>query len=96
MPFVFNLQERKDQIYKDPEFSLLLKPRSLLVLKDLVYTDYLHCIQEIYEDNLNENIVNLEETGQAVGDCLAREVRVSLTIRFVPKTLKVKLMLGNR
>lgn len=78
------------------DFSLLLQPRSLLMLKNVVYTDYLHGIAELFKDTLGDDIVNLDATGQALGDCLLRETRVSLTIRYVPKTLKVKLMLGKR
>ncbi|XP_071832863.1 alpha-ketoglutarate-dependent dioxygenase alkB homolog 6-like isoform X2 [Apostichopus japonicus] len=94
----FSHHSVKQQMVDDgsKDFSLLLQPRSLLMLKNVVYTDYLHGIAELSKDTLGDDIVNLDATGQALGDCLLRETRVSLTIRYVPKTLKVKLMLGKR
>lgn len=40
--------------------SLVLMPRSLLVFKDSAYTEYLHGIDEAYEDLLNNKVVNLD------------------------------------
>ncbi|CAG8498301.1 1401_t:CDS:2 [Acaulospora morrowiae] len=49
--------------YDTPEFSLLLEPRSLLILKHDLYKKYLHGIQERKTDNLVEsNVMNLELT----------------------------------
>lgn len=73
-------------------FSLLVPPRSLLVLKDDLYTTYLHGIDEVCSDTLDNRVVNargLAEPGQE----LARATRISLTIRNVPKTAKMKLRL---
>ncbi|CAH2252386.1 jg2012 [Pararge aegeria aegeria] len=42
-----------------PVFSLLLEPRSLLILKDKLFHYYLHCIEEVNEDCLDDSIVNL-------------------------------------
>ncbi|XP_037927391.1 alpha-ketoglutarate-dependent dioxygenase alkB homolog 6 [Teleopsis dalmanni] len=74
-------------------FKLLLEPRSLLILKDLLYTDYLHAISESTQDVLCDRIRNYEncETVYKMGDCLQRGKRISLTIRNVPKTTKMKL-----
>ncbi|XP_078000790.1 putative RNA/DNA demethylase ALKBH6 [Glandiceps talaboti] len=77
--------------------SLLLEPCSLLVAKDDIYTKYLHGIQERSDDRLVETVCNLDACpGRSVGDALHRKTRISLTIRHVPKVLKVKLRLGKR
>lgn len=73
--------------------KLLIEPRSLLILKDSLYHDYLHSISEIKEDLVCDNVYNL--TNCAVpykfGDRLQRKTRISLTIRHVPKTTRMKL-----
>ncbi|XP_030383879.1 alpha-ketoglutarate-dependent dioxygenase alkB homolog 6 [Scaptodrosophila lebanonensis] len=75
-------------------FKLLLEPRSLLILKDTLYSDYLHSISEVNEDTLCDRICNYDlcENTYKIGDHLARRApRISLTIRNVPKTSKMKL-----
>ncbi|EDW11052.1 hypothetical protein AWZ03_006904 [Drosophila navojoa] len=75
-------------------FKLLLEPRSLLILKDTLYSDYMHAISEINEDTLCDRICNynLCENTYKIGDHLVRRApRISLTIRNVPKTSKMKL-----
>ncbi|KAI9585280.1 alpha-ketoglutarate-dependent dioxygenase alkB homolog 6 [Glossina fuscipes] len=74
-------------------FKLILEPRSLLILKDSLYSDYLHSISEVKEDTLCDRICNYEncESTYKMGDCLKRSTRISLTIRNVPKTTKMKL-----
>ena len=80
-------------------FSLLLEPNSLLVLKDDMYKKYLHGIDQRTEDTVSKKICNLSHLGTPVThgnvNVLKRTTRVSLTIRHVPKTLKVKLKLGK-
>ena len=76
------------------EFSLLLKPRSLLILKDSLYTDFLHGIEEVTEDVISEGrVLNAVSLGVKNGERLERGTRISLTIRNVPKTSKMKLRL---
>lgn len=78
--------------------SLLLEPNSLLVLKDDMYKTYLHGIAERTEDLITDKICNINHLGNKdlkLGDELKRTTRVSLTIRYVPKTLKVKLKLAK-
>lgn len=90
-------QEKRD-------FSLYLERRSLLVLKDDLYTGYLHGIDEVDEDTLQGcHVRNTSLLGdRALGDKLSddpdavvtikrQQPRVSLTIRNVPKALKFKL-----
>ena len=75
--------------------SLMLEPQSLLVLKEDMYKKYLHGIVDRTEDVVSDRICNLAHLGTTVssGGILQRTTRVSLTIRHVPKTLKVKLKL---
>ncbi|KAJ8045292.1 Alpha-ketoglutarate-dependent dioxygenase alkB-like 6 [Holothuria leucospilota] len=88
--------DSQSENHSEPIFTLLLKPRSLLILKDSVYTSYLHGIAECVEDTVDDNVANLSSTENKVGEVLTRGVRISLTIRFVPKTLKMKFMFGSR
>lgn len=78
---------------KDCTHKLLLEPRSLLILKDELYSEYLHSISEISEDVLCDKIANFDncENTYKLGDKLSRKTRVSMTIRHVPKTTKLKL-----
>ncbi|KAF5834153.1 hypothetical protein DUNSADRAFT_9272 [Dunaliella salina] len=77
--------------------SLVLQPRSLLVFKDLAYTQYLHSIDEVDADHLGNNIVNLHMHPElALGSMLPRgPERVSLTVRRVEKVVKSLLRLKN-
>ncbi|KAG7484007.1 hypothetical protein MATL_G00044260 [Megalops atlanticus] len=76
--------------------SLLVQPRSLLVLRDDMYTHFLHGIQGVAQDTLTDRVANLCVTGASPGDCLPRGTRVSLTIRHVPKVVRATLLLGKR
>ena len=77
--------------------SLLLEPYSLLVLRDDMYKTYLHGIAEREADVVTDRVCNLPHltNSVSVGDELKRTTRVSLTIRYVPKTLKLKLKFGK-
>jgi len=70
-----------------------------------MYDIYLHGIKEITEDLVDqEKIYNLENLANVEffrpGIAFKRECRVSLTIRNVPKTIKlnknINLMLNNK
>ena len=76
--------------------SLLLEPRSLVLVQDDMYNTYLHGIDEVTEDLLSDKVANLDMTDSKIGDVLKRDTRVSLTIRVVPKVLRAKLLLGHR
>lgn len=75
--------------------SILLEPRSLLVLKDSIYHKYQHYIAEVHQDVLSASLINLNETlhRNCVDSILHRSTRISLTIRHVPKTSKIKINL---
>jgi hypothetical protein len=77
--------------------SLLLQPRSLVLVKDDMYKIHLHGIKEVTHDVITDKVANVDAAeGVSVGDVLERKTRVSLTIRYVPKILKSKLIFGKR
>ncbi|XP_031746391.1 alpha-ketoglutarate-dependent dioxygenase alkB homolog 6 isoform X1 [Xenopus tropicalis] len=75
--------------------SLLLEPRSLLVVREELYTSYLHGICPKTSDTLGPKAANLEKCTAHSGETLQRGTRVSLTIRFVPKVLKTSILFGR-
>lgn len=77
--------------------QLLLEPRSLLILKDDMYKKYLHSIDDLSHDTINEDLMNLDlcELKNRIGETIKRNQRISLTIRHVPKTSKIHLRLGH-
>lgn len=77
-------------------FSLLVKPRSLLILQDEMYQRLLHGIRPCHQDTLTEKVVNLFAAGTQPGEILTRSTRLSLTIRHVPNVTKAKLFLGRK
>lgn len=75
-------------------FSLLLEPRSLLILQDDMYKVYLHGIKEVSEDLIDQNVIkNYDKVDSSVypnGSTVERKsARVSLTIRHVSKIAKL-------
>lgn len=89
----FLLQQQEQNL----EFSFLLEPRSLLILQGDLYHNYLHSIAEKDTDVISKlTIKNLSMCGEefSEGQILKRGVRLSLTIRHVPKTSKLKLKFG--
>lgn len=78
--------------------QLLIEPGSLVILKDDMYNKYLHSISEVTEDLITNNIANIERCvgfKNRIGEIVKRDRRISLTIRHVPKTTKLKLKLGH-
>lgn len=73
--------------------DILLEPLSLVVIKDDLYSKFLHSISERKVDTITEGCINLPLCSQkrTIGDILERATRVSVTIRNVPKVLKIKL-----
>ncbi|CAL7938987.1 unnamed protein product [Xylocopa violacea] len=79
------------------EFSLLLERRSLFILQGDLYHNYLHSIAEKDTDIISKSTIkNLGICGEkfSEGESLRRGIRLSLTIRHVPKTSKLKLRIG--
>lgn len=81
-----------------PIYSILLEPRSLLVLQDKLFHYYLHSIEEVKEDLLDDSIVNLNMCSEKYvkNTTISRDTRISLTIRHVPKTTRFKLNIGKK
>jgi alkylated DNA repair protein alkB family protein 6 len=71
----------------EPEFSVLLEPRSLFVQTDRLYKTYLHGIAEVTEDQLTvRRPVNYDpDSNNAL---LLRQTRISLTYRHVKNAIK--------
>ncbi|XP_042561926.1 alpha-ketoglutarate-dependent dioxygenase alkB homolog 6-like isoform X1 [Clupea harengus] len=76
--------------------SLLLRPRSLLILREEMYERLLHGIRNDWEDTLTERVANLSSASAQPGGVLTRGTRVSLTIRHVPKVICANLLLGRK
>lgn len=75
---------KKDHVDESEKVSILLEPRSLIVIRDDAYTSYLHGIEEIASDCLDVKVCNLIQCkGRKVGDVLERGRRISCTIRYV-------------
>ncbi|XP_047258956.1 alpha-ketoglutarate-dependent dioxygenase alkB homolog 6 isoform X6 [Capsicum annuum] len=84
-------------------FSIILMPRSLLIFKDMVYSDYLHGIKDSEVQGCNKavNVTNVQNHGvlqHSSGSAKALDIddtvicrastRVSLTCRLVTKVYK--------
>ncbi|XP_036602357.1 alpha-ketoglutarate-dependent dioxygenase alkB homolog 6 isoform X2 [Trichosurus vulpecula] len=89
---------REEQPQLHPKFSLLLEPRSLLVLRGEAYTHLLHGIRPTLMDSLTETpVANASACPSArPGALLPRGTRVSLTIRRVPRVLRTSLLLSKK
>lgn len=71
---------------------ILLEPRSLVIIKDDLYCKYLHSIHDIKADSVFD-CLNLMQCDKKyhTNEIISRKTRISLTIRNVPKVLKIKL-----
>jgi len=88
--YILFLQQQQCKL----EFSLLLERRSLLILQKDLYYNYLHSIAERDADSISESsIKNLHMCAKKFTEeeIIKRDTRLSLTIRHVPKTSKLKL-----
>jgi alkylated DNA repair protein alkB family protein 6 len=77
-----------------PRWRILQEPRSLLITTGELYTDYLHGIAEITEDeNLGPTTISnwelLRSTDDISNGILKRQTRISLTYRDVIKVSKL-------
>jgi alkylated DNA repair protein alkB family protein 6 len=83
-----SLLKDDEKISSDPVISLILEPRSLLVIKDLLYTDFMHGIEFRHQDVITDKVVNNHAQKYQIGQIVERKLRYSLTIRHVEKVLK--------
>jgi len=81
MKFYRNHQSTKD--VNGHTLSVFLPRRSLLLFTDELYSSFLHSIPEVEADVIDSKIVNKELLGLKEGDTIARNTRISLTIRYV-------------
>ena len=86
--------EESDDWHQRHLCSLLLEPRSLFISKDDMYNVYLHGIEETHSDIITDKVVNLP--GKDVHETMERSTRISLTIRHVPKVLKMRNLFGTK
>lgn len=75
---------------------ILLEPRSLFIVKDAMYSYYMHGIEERREDTINRMLISnfdrcSEEVREKDEQILTRTTRISLTIRRVEKTAKLAM-----
>lgn len=85
--------DNMDEMKAPSTFSLLVERRSLLVVQKDMYENFLHSIDEAYADSVTSDIANLNFCSRVYvpGDVIERQTRISLTIRHVPKTSKIKI-----
>lgn len=68
---------------------MLLERRSLIVIKDRMYDTFWHGIDATSRDVIDRSVFNLKQCPKRnVGQVIERGIRVSLTIRNVPKVAK--------
>ena len=77
------------------KFKIYVPQRSLLLVKDQMFSHYLHGIEEIPSDYCDKNLI-IPSQCQISQDHdssvnLERSTRISLTIRHVPNTKKIKI-----
>ena len=92
-------EQEDNSIEKRYLFSLLLEPKSLLVLQDEMYKTYLHGIRELSQDQIDDKslILNFDHLDENLKKKflekdvvrLERQTRISLTIRYIAKILKL-------
>lgn len=82
-----------DEMKVPSTFSLLVERKSLLVVQKDMYENFLHSIDDIRTDSISNDIANLSFCSRVYspGDIIERQTRISLTIRHVPKTSKIKI-----
>lgn len=80
MRFYKELKDAQPSTHQ-PALSVYIPPRSLLLFTSSLYSTYFHAIDERAEDEITREIVNAPEERR--GQTIARETRVSLTIRRV-------------
>lgn len=97
---VLEFQNRSESHMSDGDdcCRFLLEPRSLIIVMNDLYTNFMHSIAEVSQDNIGTDLVNIdrcEHFTNFIGCTIERDRRISLTIRHVPKTSKINLRLGH-
>ena len=93
--FKFNKKTDHDVKNEKESISLYVKPRSLLVFADELYTEYLHSIERVLllififrmqvdEDFITTKFLNIQNNDPLLNKTVKRVERTSLTIRYIP------------
>ena len=94
-PLQSDLTEHCSSLDSRLKFKLYVPQRSLLLVKNQMFSHYLHGIEEIRSDYCDTNLIipNQCQFSQDHDDSanLERKTRISLTIRHVPNTKKIKI-----
>ncbi|GAB4856149.1 hypothetical protein Ancab_024790 [Ancistrocladus abbreviatus] len=89
-----SIEESLDHFHNHHQFSVLLMPRSLLIFKDMAYSDYLHGIEESIVQQYDGAINLFESVGDAGVDRLlpgfqnAEEAKWSEDVKLLRRTNK--------
>lgn len=87
---VYDVYELGKEGYpKEPTFSLVLEPRSLLVTLGWAYTNYIHGIAEEYKTP-PERLAQTENA-RGTNEPLKRSTRISLTFRDVERVRRIRI-----
>lgn len=88
-------QDDDDTYVRTRVCSLWLEPGSVVIISNAAYTHYLHGIEERTCDVLDDNVINLRDDNIRSSHH-DRQLRVSLTIRHVKKTISGTKLFGTR
>ncbi|XP_077302648.1 putative RNA/DNA demethylase ALKBH6 isoform X2 [Arctopsyche grandis] len=86
-------KKTENQTENEEKHSILLEKRSLLIVQDDFYENYLHGIDDVTADSVSQDLANFHKCSESyeIGQTLKRQTRISLTIRHVPKTTRIKI-----
>ena len=90
-PLQHDLNQHCSSLESRLKFKLYVPQRSLLLVKDQMFNHYLHGIEEICSDCDKNLIIPSQCQSQDDSINLERNTRISLTIRHVPNTKKIKI-----
>ena len=94
-PLQSDLNEHCSSLDSRLKFKLYVPQRSLLLVKNQMFSHYLHGIEEKPSDYCDTNLIipNQCQFSQDHDDSanLERKTRISLTIRHVPNTKKINI-----
>lgn len=76
----------KKDLRQPHQMSLFLRPRSLFIFDEDCYNEFYHGIEEQLYDHIDDRVINVEE--RQIGSTVERTLRISLTIRIVPRILE--------
>jgi len=78
----------KRELPSQPFAQVFVEPQSLLLFTEDLYWNAYHGIEKRWKDEIDKITLNSQIIGHPVGTTFERTLRVSLTIRVVPKLKK--------